>query len=124
MDTKDIHILVVEDSPAQAAKLRYVLERRGHRVSVASSGREAIASMALRVFDKMHQVGHAIDDGRKGLGMGLHIAKALVCGQNGRIWAESVAPRGNTFFFTLPLSSRSGTPATHAREKQGREKTS
>jgi signal transduction histidine kinase len=78
----------------------------------------------LHVFDKMHQVGDAIDDGRKGLGMGLHIAKALVCGQNGRIWTESAAPRGNTFSFTLPLSSQSGSPAAYAKEKQRNEKIS
>jgi signal transduction histidine kinase len=78
----------------------------------------------LHVFDKMHQVGDAIDDGRKGLGTGLHIAKALVCGQHGRIWTESAAPRGNTFSFTLPLSSQSGSPAAYAKEKQGNEKIS
>src|SRR5262249_43555978 len=37
----------------------------------------------------------------KGLGLGLPIAKALVEGHGGRIWAESELGRGSVFHFTL-----------------------
>jgi signal transduction histidine kinase len=39
-------ILIVEDSPTQAAQLQYILERHGFSVSVAANGREALAVLA------------------------------------------------------------------------------
>jgi signal transduction histidine kinase len=43
--TKEGEILIVEDSPTQAAQLQYILERHGFTVSVASNGREALAAI-------------------------------------------------------------------------------
>src|SRR3990170_6611785 len=40
-----VEILIVEDSPTQAAKLKFFLEQHGYQVSVANNGKEAIASM-------------------------------------------------------------------------------
>jgi two-component system sensor histidine kinase/response regulator len=37
-----VDILVAEDSPTQAERLRYTLERQGHRVTVTSNGRQAL----------------------------------------------------------------------------------
>ncbi|HEY9073675.1 MAG TPA: response regulator, partial [Desulfobaccales bacterium] len=39
-------ILIVEDSPTQAERLRYVLEQHGYRVSIAGNGREAMDLLA------------------------------------------------------------------------------
>jgi two-component system sensor histidine kinase/response regulator len=41
-------ILIVEDSPTQAEKLSYLLEKHGYRVSVAANGREALDTMDSR----------------------------------------------------------------------------
>jgi signal transduction histidine kinase len=41
---------------------------------------------------------------RRGLGLGLFIAKALVEAHGGQIWAESMVGVGTAFCFTLPLS--------------------
>lgn len=38
-------ILIVEDSPTQAEKLKYMLEKHGYRVRSAGNGREALASL-------------------------------------------------------------------------------
>ena len=44
---KDLEeILIVEDSPTQAERLRYVLEQHGYRVSLARNGREAMDLLA------------------------------------------------------------------------------
>jgi two-component system, sensor histidine kinase and response regulator len=44
-------ILVVEDSPTQAAKLRFLLEGKGYRVQVAGNGRLALDAIRLREPD-------------------------------------------------------------------------
>jgi putative nucleotidyltransferase with HDIG domain len=38
-----VEILIVEDSPTQAERLRYILEQHGHRVFLARNGKEALA---------------------------------------------------------------------------------
>ncbi len=48
---KQIEILVVEDSPTQAEQLRFILEKRGFKVSVASDGKAALASLRRRQSD-------------------------------------------------------------------------
>jgi len=41
-------ILIAEDSPTQAEKLRYLLEEDGYSVLVASNGRQALAEAHRR----------------------------------------------------------------------------
>ncbi len=54
MDVQEIgrkgnrHILIVEDSPTQAERLKYILEQHGYQVSVTKNGREALAAMDKR----------------------------------------------------------------------------
>ena len=43
-DSEHVNILVVEDSPTQAEKFRYLLEERGYRVAVAANGKEGLAA--------------------------------------------------------------------------------
>ena len=43
--SNDVEILIVEDSPTQAAQLRYILEQHDYRVSFARNGVEALAAI-------------------------------------------------------------------------------
>ena len=61
------------------------------------------------VFDKYWQ-GHR-ETGRKGVGLGLAIAKAIVLAHHGRIWVESEPGKGSRFLFALPWEKREATRA-------------
>ncbi len=54
-----------------------------------------------RIFDRFVRLESA--DGVKGTGIGLAFCKLAVEAHKGRIWVESEAGHGATFYFTLPL---------------------
>jgi hypothetical protein len=58
-----------------------------------------------RVFEHLYQVTDPGSAGRRGLGLGLHIAKDLVTRQGGKIWVTSLPGEGSLFSFTLPIFS-------------------
>jgi signal transduction histidine kinase len=58
-----------------------------------------------RIFEHLYQVTDPGSAGRRGLGLGLHIAKELVARQGGKIWVTSVPGKGSRFSFILPIFS-------------------
>jgi signal transduction histidine kinase len=60
-----------------------------------------------RIFDRFYRVDKARSRALGGSGIGLTIARVLVEGQGGRIWAESPGPgKGSTFSIALPVADR------------------
>jgi signal transduction histidine kinase len=77
-------------------------------LSVTDTGPGIPADQLPHVFGAFWQ---ARDADRRGVGLGLWIARAIVEGHNGRIWVDSVAGRGAAFRFTLPTTDQgAGTP--------------
>jgi hypothetical protein len=74
-------------------------------VSVADTGCGIKPEARALIFERLYQEPEAVDSNRKGLGLGLFIAKELVNLHGGRIWAASDGASGSTFSFTLPLYS-------------------
>jgi signal transduction histidine kinase len=74
-------------------------------VSVTDSGCGIDPKAKALIFERMYQDPNSIDNSRKGLGLGLFIAKELVELHSGRIWVASELGDGSTFNFTLPLYS-------------------
>ncbi|MCB9667051.1 MAG: GAF domain-containing protein [Myxococcales bacterium] len=59
--------------------------------------------------DKAHafdRYGKGRSPGRRGLGLGLYITKALVEAHQGRVWIDSQVNHGTTVHFSLPVVSR------------------
>jgi signal transduction histidine kinase len=74
-------------------------------VSVADTGCGIQPEARVLIFERLYQDPNAIDSSRKGLGLGLFIAKELVGLHGGRIWVSSEPGNGSTFSFTLPVYS-------------------
>ncbi len=59
-----------------------------------------------RIFERFYKVDRSRVQGEtRSTGLGLAIAKHIVEGHGGKIWAESVEGKGSTFHFTLPAAS-------------------
>jgi signal transduction histidine kinase len=72
------------------------------QVSVNDTG-EGIAPEKIKtIFERFSQINN---QDRRGIGLGLYIAKMMVEEHPGRIWVESKLGVGSTFHFTLPLRS-------------------
>jgi signal transduction histidine kinase len=77
-------------------------------VEVSDTGCGIPAGATDHIFEHHYQVATVIEAdraGRKGLGLGLHIAKELVTRLGGTIWVSSEPQKGSRFFFTLPILS-------------------
>ena len=71
-------------------------------ISVADTGCGISPEARALVFERLYQDPNAVDNNRKGLGLGLFIAKELITLHGGRISVASEAGTGATFSFTLP----------------------
>ena len=79
------------------------------RFTVQDSGCGIPPDQLPHVFGTFWQ---ASSDDRRGIGLGLSIARGIVEGHGGRIWVESEQGRGSTFHFTIPAAEAAdaGTP--------------
>ncbi|MBB4637961.1 sensor histidine kinase [Longimicrobium terrae] len=92
----------VKFSPsAGVVTLAWGMEAGEFRVSVADQGAGIPAAQLQHIFGAFWQARHA---DRRGLGLGLAIAREIVEAHGGRIWVESEEDRGSVFHVALPLS--------------------
>jgi signal transduction histidine kinase len=68
------------------------------RVAVIDTGAGIEPEQLPHIFGRFWQ---AMAGDRRGIGLGLAIAKGIVEEHGGRIWVESVPRKGSTFYFTL-----------------------
>jgi signal transduction histidine kinase len=69
------------------------------RFTVEDTGCGIAARQVDKIFERFVQLDPT---DRRGLGLGLYIAKSIVEAHGGRIWVDSEAGRGSTFRFSLP----------------------
>ncbi|MGD0624225.1 MAG: ATP-binding protein [Thermodesulfobacteriota bacterium] len=72
------------------------------KVCVKDTGPGIPKENLTTVFDKFQQGPRQDSNLMKGTGLGLAIAKHIVAAHRGKIWAESEAGQGSSFFFVLP----------------------
>ncbi len=71
------------------------------RFAVADSGPGIAPAQLERLFEKFWQ---ARRNDKRGVGLGLTIARGIVEAHGGHIWADSRVGEGSTFYFTLPAA--------------------
>ncbi len=83
-------------------------ELRDHEleVSVADTGCGIAPEALPRIFDRYFTT----ENGHRGTGLGLYIARGVVRAHGGRIWVESAVGKGSTFHFTLPMTVPAASP--------------
>jgi C4-dicarboxylate-specific signal transduction histidine kinase len=93
-------ILVVEDSPTQAERVRLLLEGEGYEVAVARDGREGL----MEPFFTTKAEG-------KGTGLGLAICRRIVQEHHGTFTLASEVGQGTTVRIALPSSPALPSPS-------------
>jgi signal transduction histidine kinase len=83
-------------------KLGAAEDPRFIQVSVKDTGIGVPAEQLGKLFTQFFRADNAVKFQTDGSGLGLYIGKTIVQAHGGRMWAESEANRGSTFFFTLP----------------------
>ena len=96
----------IKFTPAQG-QIRVSCARTGPesnevQVSVTDTGSGIAPEKIGTIFERFSQIN---SQDRRGIGLGLYIAKMMVEEHPGRIWVESKLGEGSTFHFTLPLRS-------------------
>ena len=81
------------------------------RFAVRDTGPGIAPDQVPHIFGRFWQANRK---DRRGIGLGLAIAKGIVEVHGGRIWVESTLGAGSTFYFTIPVAqaSRSDIPSS------------
>ncbi|HVP66150.1 MAG TPA: PAS domain-containing sensor histidine kinase [Anaeromyxobacteraceae bacterium] len=74
-------------------------------VSVRDAGMGIPPERQERLFSRYYRAHEDDPDDRGGFGLGLDLAREIVSRHGGRVWFESEAGTGSTFFFSLPLAA-------------------
>lgn len=75
------------------------------QISISDTGVGIPPADRPHLFDKFFRASNAVETGASGIGLGLHIARALVELHGGRIWLAEHSDVGATFHFTLPRAA-------------------
>jgi PAS domain S-box-containing protein len=90
-------------------ELSVILGLKEARFCVRDTGQGIPPDVVPQIFDRFW---HGGEQGKKGRGLGLFIAKGIVEAHGGALWVESTLGKGSCFYFTLPLAS---APAPEVR---------
>ncbi|HET7087754.1 MAG TPA: ATP-binding protein [Anaerolineae bacterium] len=65
---------------------------------------------AGKIFDRFYRIENAGIRSAGGIGLGLAISRGLIEAHGGRMWVDSLAGRGSTFYFSIPVVRERDVP--------------
>lgn len=92
-------------NPGGCVEVAAGADGNGILFSVRDTGRGIPPEHLGRIFDKFVQIKQTFDSTPGSVGLGLAIAKEIVELYGGKIWVESTAGVGTTFYFRLPAAA-------------------
>ena len=107
------------DKPKGQIKVGFAEEDYFWRFSVADNGPGIQQSHFERIFKIFKTI--SPPNGIESAGIGLSIVKKIVELNNGKVWVESEAGQGSTFFFTMPKQSSDTTAILRDMNNQEKE---
>lgn len=101
----------------KAGEVRVEIKKVDHQIltSVCDTGPGIPKEAVPNLFTKFFRVSGVLEQGSKGTGLGLFIAKSITELHGGKIWVETELGKGSTFYFTLPIH-------TQTKEEQDRSR--
>ncbi len=79
-------------------------DKESFTVSVQDNGIGIPPQTQGRIFEKFYRADNAIKAVTEGTGLGLYVSRMIVESSGGKIWFESAAGAGSTFFVRMPKS--------------------
>jgi signal transduction histidine kinase len=89
----------------QPIEVKYEAQGDDVLLTVTDHGKGIAKDQLEHIFETFYRTPDAQSSSKRGLGLGLAISKDIVERHGGRIWCESVAGQGSTFFVELPIES-------------------
>lgn len=90
--------------PGTQIEVTAVVEDEVARIAVRDYGEGLDPRDAARVFEPFWRGGEAVSGAIRGTGIGLSLVREYIRSMGGDVGVESVAGRGATFWFTLPIA--------------------
>lgn len=93
---------------SSGGKIKVAVEKQGDEVitHISDTGQGIPKEALPHLFTKFFRVSGPLEQGSKGTGLGLYIAKSIIVMHHGRIWVDSELRKGSTFSFALPVSKK------------------
>jgi PAS domain S-box-containing protein len=92
--------------PDRPVTINLTMNRKGNQltVSVRDEGIGIPKSEQLNLFKRFWRASSATSRNISGIGLGLHVSKAIITQHGGKIWLKSEKEKGSIFYFSLPVS--------------------
>lgn len=88
-------------------KLSIKKENEEYLISVADNGLGIPKDSQEKIFTKLYRADNVRETDTVGTGLGLYMVKSILDQSGGKIWFESEANKGTTFFVSIPITGMS-----------------
>ncbi len=91
--------------PESDITLEVTVQAQFITITVSDTGSGVDERIKNNIFERFVTLDSGVTDGKRGIGLGLAICKAIVEAHCGEIYVEDNQPKGARFVFTLPLEA-------------------